>query len=110
MLRYFVIDFKGRWDDHVPLIEFSYNNSHHSSISMASFEALYGRICRYPIGWFEVGESSLLGHDIIYEAIDKVRIISDRFKTDYSQQKSYAVNSRRDLRVIRFGRKGKLCT
>ena len=51
---------------------------------MAPFEALYGRRCRSPVGWFEVGESLILGRDIIYEAIEKVQIIRDRFKTTYS--------------------------
>ena len=60
MLRACVIDFKGTWDDHLPLIEFYYNNNYHSSIRMASFEALYGKRCRSPVGWFEVGESSIL--------------------------------------------------
>ncbi|WMV37848.1 hypothetical protein MTR67_031233 [Solanum verrucosum] len=50
LLRVCVIDFKGNWDDHFPLIEFSYNNSYHSSISMAQFDVLYGRRCRSPIG------------------------------------------------------------
>ena len=54
MLRACVIEFRGNWDDHLPLIEFSYNNSYHSSIGMAPFEELYGRRCRYPVGWFEV--------------------------------------------------------
>ena len=54
MLRACVIDFRGSWDDHLPLIEFSNNNSYHSHIGKASCEALYGRRCRYPIGWFEV--------------------------------------------------------
>ena len=61
MLRDCVIDFKGNWDDHLPLIEFSYNNSYHSSICMAPFETLYDRISRYLFWWFEVGESSPLG-------------------------------------------------
>ena len=60
MLRECVIDFKGSLDDHLPLIEFSYNNSYHSSIRMAPFEELYVRRCRSPVGWFEVGESSIL--------------------------------------------------
>ena len=47
MLRACVIDFKGSWDEHLPLIEFAYNNSYHASIQMAPFEALYGRKCRY---------------------------------------------------------------
>ena len=61
MLRACVIEFRGNWDDHLPLIEFSYNNSYRSSIGMGPFEALYGRRCRSPFGWFEVGESSILG-------------------------------------------------
>ena len=72
MLRPCVIDFNGSWDDHLPLIQFSYNNRYHSSISMAPFEALYGRRCRSLVGWFEVGKSFILGLDIIYEAIEKV--------------------------------------
>ncbi|KAK6784354.1 hypothetical protein RDI58_017809 [Solanum bulbocastanum] len=57
MLRASVLDFKGNWDDHIPLIEFSYNNSYHLSIGMALVEALYRHQCRSPIGWFEVGET-----------------------------------------------------
>ncbi|KAI3811088.1 hypothetical protein L1987_20804 [Smallanthus sonchifolius] len=49
MLRACVIDFGGNWDSHLTLIEFSYNNSYHTSINMAPFEALYGRKCRSPI-------------------------------------------------------------
>ena len=58
MLRACVIGFKGSWDDHLPLIEFSYNNSYHSSIKMTPYEALYGRRCRSHVCWFEVGEAS----------------------------------------------------
>ena len=61
MLRACIIDFKGNGDN-FPLVEFSHNNSYNSSIFMASFNAFYGGICRYPIGWFGVGESSLLDH------------------------------------------------
>ena len=50
MLRACVIEFGGHWDNFLPLAEFSYNNSYHSSIDMAPFEALYGRRCRSPIG------------------------------------------------------------
>ena len=75
MLRACIIDFKGNWDDHLPLIELSYNNIYHSSICMEPFETLYGRICRSPIGWFEIGESSLLCPEIVYEALEKVRMI-----------------------------------
>ncbi|KAD3642358.1 hypothetical protein E3N88_31582 [Mikania micrantha] len=61
MLRACVIDFGGSWDDHLPLMEFSYNNSYHSSIQTAPFEALYGRKCRTPVCWSEIGENQLSG-------------------------------------------------
>ena len=92
MLRACVIDFKGSWDDHLPLIQFSYNNSYHSSIRMEPFEALYGRRCRTQVGWFEVVEQSILSLEIIHEALDKVTVIRDRLATAYSRQKSYADN------------------
>ncbi|KAF3667033.1 hypothetical protein FXO38_08808 [Capsicum annuum] len=63
MLRVCALDFKGRWDEQLSLIEFSYNNSYHASIQMALFEYLYERRCRSPIGWFELGEATLLGPD-----------------------------------------------
>ena len=124
MLRACIIDFKGSWDDHLPLIEFAYNNSYHSSIQMAPYEALYGRKCRSPIGWFDVGETKLIGPDVIQQAVDKVKLIQERLLAAQSRQKSYADNRRRDLEfqigdwvflkvspmrgVMRFGRKGKL--
>ncbi|PBO41486.1 hypothetical protein CKX42_26515, partial [Escherichia coli] len=67
MLRACVLELKGSWDAHLPLIEFAYNNSYHSSIGMAPFEALYGRHCRSPVGLFEVGEVALLGLDLVME-------------------------------------------
>ena len=71
MLRECIIDFKTNWDKYLPLVEFAYNNSFHSSISMAPYEALYGMRCKYPIGWFEVGEPSLLGLELIYKTFGK---------------------------------------
>ena len=88
MLRECIIDFKGIWDKHFPLIEFAYNNSFHLSISMAPYETLYGRRCRYPIGWFEVGEPSLLGPELIYKTLEKVHIIGNRLQKAYSWQRS----------------------
>ena len=80
-----MIDFKGSRDDHLPFIEFSYNNSYHSSIGLALFEVLYGRRCRSSFGWFEVGESSILGKHIIHEALENVRVSRDRLATAYSR-------------------------
>ncbi|WMV25019.1 hypothetical protein MTR67_018404 [Solanum verrucosum] len=68
MLRAYVIDFKGNWDDHFPLIEFAYNNSYHSSVEMTPFKALYGRSCRSLIGWLKVGEVTLIGPKLVHEA------------------------------------------
>ncbi|WMV45263.1 hypothetical protein MTR67_038648 [Solanum verrucosum] len=81
MLRDCVIDFKGSSDDHLPLIEFAYNNSYHSSIQMAPYEALYGSRCRSPIGSFEVGEVVLIGPASVHDAMEKVQLIRDRLKT-----------------------------
>ncbi|GJW38221.1 putative reverse transcriptase domain-containing protein [Tanacetum coccineum] len=64
MLRACVMDFGSSWDTHLPLIEFSYNNSYHTSIKCAPFEALYGQKCRSPVIWTEVGESQLIGPEI----------------------------------------------
>ncbi|CAM8974645.1 unnamed protein product [Rhodiola kirilowii] len=105
-------------------MEFAYNNSYHSSIQMAPFEALYGRRCRSPIGWFELGESKLLGPDMIRDATDKVRLIKDKLLAAQSRQRSYADPKRRELEfqvgdlvflrisptkgVMRFGKNGKL--
>ena len=68
MLRSSIIDLKGKWDEHLPLVEFAYDNSYHSSISMDPYESLNVRRCRSPIGWFEGGESSLLCPDLIYSS------------------------------------------
>ncbi|GKE17044.1 putative reverse transcriptase domain-containing protein [Tanacetum coccineum] len=67
MLRACVLDFRGSWDVHLPLVEFSYNNSYHYSMRCAPFEALYGRKYRSPIMWAEVGEGQLIGHDVALE-------------------------------------------
>nr|GFB35474.1 hypothetical protein [Tanacetum cinerariifolium] len=61
MLRACMIDFGKCYVNHLPLVEFSYNNSYHASIKAASFEALYGRKCRSPVCWNEVGEFHLTG-------------------------------------------------
>lgn len=61
MLRSYVIDFKGNRNDHFSLIEFACNNNYHSSNYMTPFEALYGRRCRSPVRWLDVGEVALIG-------------------------------------------------
>ncbi|GKE53993.1 putative reverse transcriptase domain-containing protein [Tanacetum coccineum] len=72
MLRACVLDFGKGWDKHIPLVEFSYNNNYHTSIKAALFEALYGRKCRSPICWDEVGDSQLTGPEIIHETTERI--------------------------------------
>ncbi|GJY14045.1 putative reverse transcriptase domain-containing protein [Tanacetum coccineum] len=72
MLRACVIDFEGSWDVHLPLVEFSYNNSYHSSMRCAPFKALYSRKCRLLIMWAEVREGQLIRPELITERIGPV--------------------------------------
>ena len=84
-----MIHFKGNWDDHLPLIKFAYKNSYYSSIQMDLLEALHGKRCRFPIGWFEVREAGLIGSDLVYQAMEKMKVIQERLETMQSHQKSY---------------------
>ncbi|GJT36839.1 putative reverse transcriptase domain-containing protein [Tanacetum coccineum] len=104
MLRACVIDFGKGWDKHLPLIEFSYNNSYHTSIKAVPFEALYGRKCRSPICWTKVGDAQLTGPEIVRETTEKIIQIKHRLQASRDRQKSYADKRR----VIRFGKWGKL--
>ncbi|GJS50348.1 putative reverse transcriptase domain-containing protein [Tanacetum coccineum] len=90
MLKAYVIDFSGSWDVHLPLAEFSYNNSYHSSIRCASFETLYGRKCRSPVLWAKIGEDNLIGPELVLETTDKVVLIKEKIKAARDRQKSYA--------------------
>ena len=67
-----MIEFKGSWDKHLSLMEFTYNNSYQSSIGMAPFEALYGWKCRTPVCWDEVGERRLIGAELAQITLDKI--------------------------------------
>ncbi|GJX07934.1 putative reverse transcriptase domain-containing protein [Tanacetum coccineum] len=78
MLRACVIDFGSGWDKHLPLAEFSYNNSYHASIKAAPFEALYGRKCRSPVCWSEVGDAQLTGPEMIREMTKMIVQIKNR--------------------------------
>ncbi|GJS45026.1 putative reverse transcriptase domain-containing protein [Tanacetum coccineum] len=97
MLRACVLDFGGSWDVPLPLVEFSYNNSYHSSMRCAPFEALYGRKCRSPIMWAEVGEGQLIGPELMQDTTEKISQIKDRLKAARDRQKSYADKRRKPL-------------
>ena len=75
MLRACVLDPKGSWEEHLPLVEFAYNKSYQTSIQMAPYEALYGRPCRSPICWTEMGERSITGPALIRDTSEKVDLI-----------------------------------
>ncbi|GJZ56488.1 putative reverse transcriptase domain-containing protein [Tanacetum coccineum] len=97
MLRACVLDFGGSLDVHLPLVEFSYNNSYNSSVRCAPFEALYGRMCRSPIMWAEVGEGQLIGPELVQETTEKISQIKDRLKAARDCLKSYADKRRKPL-------------
>ncbi|GJT74283.1 putative reverse transcriptase domain-containing protein [Tanacetum coccineum] len=97
MLRACVLDFGGSWDVHLPLVKFSYNNSYHSSVRCAKFEALYGRKCRSPIMCAVVGEGQLIGPELVQETLEKISQIKDRLKAVRDRQKSYADKRRKPL-------------
>ncbi|GJS35769.1 putative reverse transcriptase domain-containing protein [Tanacetum coccineum] len=97
MLRACVLDFERSWDVHILLVEFSYNNSYHSSVRCATFEALYGRKCRSPIMWAEVGEGQLIGPELVQETTEKISQIKDRLKATRDRNKSYADKRRKPI-------------
>ncbi|GKF83980.1 reverse transcriptase domain-containing protein, partial [Tanacetum coccineum] len=90
MLHAFVINFGKGWVKHLPLAEFSYNNSYHASIKAAPYEALYGRKCRSPVCWAKVGEAQLTGLELIQETTEKIILIKQRIQAAQDRQKSYA--------------------
>ncbi|GJW43645.1 putative reverse transcriptase domain-containing protein [Tanacetum coccineum] len=98
MLFTCVIDCGKGWVNHFPLVEFSYNNSYHASIKAAPFKALYGRKCRSPACWAEVGQVQLTGPELVQETTEKIIQIKQRMQVARDRQK----------RVIRFGKRGKL--
>ena len=124
MLRACVMEFKGSWDTHLPLIEFAYNNSYQASIEMAPYEALYGRKCRTLVCGDEVGERKLISPKIVQVTTDKINVIREKLKVARDRQKSYADNHRRNLEfkvgdrvflwvspwkgILRLGKRGKL--
>jgi hypothetical protein len=124
MLRACVLTDGPKWDKHLPLAEFSYNNSYQESIKMSPFEALYGRPCRTTLSWSESSERVIFGSDIVTKVEEKVKQIQANILAAQSRQKSYTDRRRSPsefevgdhvyLRVSpmkgvrRFGIKGKL--
>nr|GEV78577.1 putative reverse transcriptase domain-containing protein [Tanacetum cinerariifolium] len=124
MLRACVIYFGNGWERHLPLVEFSYNNSYHASIKAAPFKALYGQKYRSPVCWAEVGDAQLTSPELIHETTEKIVQIKQRIQVARDRQKSYADVRRKPLEfqvgdrvmlkvspwkgVVHFGKRGKL--
>jgi transposase InsO family protein len=124
MLRSCALSFQGSWIDHLPLVEFAYNNSYHASIGMPPLEALTGETCRTPLWWGPAGTYPPTGPEMIQEAAEKTQVILSRLKSARDRQKRYADVHRRHLEfqegdhvwlrvspvrgVHRFGVSGKL--
>ncbi|GJX36559.1 putative reverse transcriptase domain-containing protein [Tanacetum coccineum] len=121
-----MLDVAENWDEiqKIEEVEFSYNNSYHASIKAAPFEALYGRKCRSPVCWTEVGEAQILGPELIQETTEKIIQIKQRMQAARDRQKSYTDLKRKLMEfqvgdkvmlkvspwkgVVRFGKRGKL--
>ena len=124
MLRGSELQFGDAWHRRLDLMEFAYINNYHSSIQMAHFEALYGRACRTPPCWSEVGERALMGPEIVEETTQNVQVLIVNLKAAQDRQKSLADKHATDRvykvgdcvflklspwkGVVRFGKKGKL--
>jgi transposase InsO family protein len=89
MLRSCVMEFPQKWDDCLPLAEFSYNNNYQESIKMAPFEALHGQRCRTPLNWSEPGDRWYFRPDLVKETEAKVQQIRHHLKEAQARQKSY---------------------
>ncbi|TYK21915.1 putative 22 kDa kafirin cluster [Cucumis melo var. makuwa] len=124
MLRACVLQLKGSWDTHLPLMEFANNNTYQSNIGMTPYQALYGRPCRTPVCWNEVGEWKLVGPELVQIMTNNIKLIRENLRIAQDRQKSYADKRRRNLEfqvgdqvflklspwrgVIHFRRKDKL--
>jgi hypothetical protein len=124
MLRMYVMDQQKCWEEFLPLVEFSYNNSYQSTIKMAPFEFLYGKLCQTPLSWDRIEDRVLVGPEAMQEMEEKMKTIRQRIKEAQDRQKSYAdvhrvdrsyeVSDRALLRVkphkssIKFGKGAKL--
>ncbi|XP_017621777.1 uncharacterized protein LOC108465902 [Gossypium arboreum] len=100
---------KGGWEEHLPLVEFTYNNSYQSSIQIAPFVALHGRKCRTPLCWKKLNERKIAGPELVRETKDKKSYANLKHK-----EIEFAVGDKVVLKVspwkkvLRFGCKGKL--
>lgn len=88
ILRTCILQWKGNWDEYLSLVEFAYNNNYHSSIGIATFEALYSKTCRTPLCWTEVGERVFVGPEIVDTKNANILLIKRNLKSAQNRQKN----------------------
>jgi hypothetical protein len=98
MLRACVLTYGKNWEDSLAFAEFSYNNGYHTSLKKAPFEVLYGRKCRTPMMWSEVGYRVIESPDFIKAVEEKIAEVRENLRIAQSRQKSYADKRRRELK------------
>jgi hypothetical protein len=102
MLRMYVMDNQTQWEKYLPLVEFAYNNSFHSSIRIPPYEALYRRPCRMSLSWDRLEDRVTVGPELIQEMEEQVIQIRQRLKEAQDRMKSCADAQRTD-RIYEVG-------
>jgi hypothetical protein len=102
MLRMHVMHQPKKWEDYLPLVEFSYNNGYQESLKMSSFEALYGRKCNIPINWNKAVAIVTIMPDMLKEMEKQAIQIIKNMKISQDRQNSYA-DMKKTLREFKVG-------
>jgi hypothetical protein len=89
------------WEEFLPLVEITYNNSYQSTIKMAPLKFLYGLPCQMPLSWDRLEDRVLVGLEAIQEMEEKIQSIIQRIKEVHDQHKSY-VDVHRSTLVMRL--------
>jgi len=97
LLRAYVLEIGGNWEEYIALLEFTCNNSHQAIMRMAPYKALNGRRCKTPLCWEEIKDMKLYGVKLVQFTTEKVRTIKDRIKAAQDRQKKHEDVRRRPL-------------
>ena len=124
MLCACVIEYGGCWDAYLPLVEFAYKTTYHATIDMAPYEMLYGRRCRTPTCWLDLGGKQYASSKLVQHTEDKMNITRERLRVAREHQKKYPYSKHRPKTfevgeklmlkvspwkgIIQFGKRGKL--
>ena len=94
MLRMYVMNKPGKWEDYIHLVEFAYNNNNQASLKMSPFEVLYGRRCKVPLILGNLEDILALWQDMLAQIEEMVHQIKQNFKTAQDRKKSYTYKKR----------------